>query len=37
MTGRIRLLWAAVFAVTATAAAVVIPAILADITFRALE
>jgi hypothetical protein len=34
---RLRLLWAVLFAVTATAAAVATPAVLADISFRALE
>jgi hypothetical protein len=37
MTGRIRLLWAALFAATATAAAIATPAVLAGITFSALE
>jgi hypothetical protein len=37
MTGRIRLLCAGLFAATATAAAVATPAILAGITFSALE
>jgi hypothetical protein len=35
--GRLRLLWAALFAATATAAAVATPAVLAGITFTALE
>jgi hypothetical protein len=34
---RLRLLWAALFAATATAAAVASPAVLAGITFSALE
>ena len=37
MTGRIRLLWAALFAATATAAVVATPAVLAGLSFRALE
>ena len=37
MTGRIRLLWAALFAATATAAAVATPAVLAGISFSAME
>jgi hypothetical protein len=35
--GRLRLLWAALFAATATAAAVATPAVLAGLTFRGLE
>jgi hypothetical protein len=37
MTGRIRLLWAGLFAAVAAAAAIATPAVLAGITFRALE
>jgi hypothetical protein len=37
MAGRLRLLWAALLAATATAAAVATPTILAGITFSALE
>ena len=37
MTGRIRFLWAALFAATATAAAVATPASLAGITFTLQE
>jgi len=37
MTGRIRLLWAAAFAATATAVAITTPAILAGITMTALD
>jgi hypothetical protein len=35
--GRLRLLWAALFAATATAAAIATPAILAGLSFRTLE
>jgi hypothetical protein len=35
--GRLRLLWAALFAATATAAAVATPAVLAGISFTAME
>jgi hypothetical protein len=37
MTRRIRILWAALFAALATAAAVATPAVLAGITFRVLD
>ena len=37
MTGRIRLLWAALFAAMAATAAVAAPAVLAGLSFRALE
>jgi hypothetical protein len=37
MTGRLRLLWAALFATVAAAAAVATPAVLAGITFNALD
>jgi hypothetical protein len=35
--GRLRLLWAALFAATATAAAVATPAVLAGMSFQAME
>jgi hypothetical protein len=35
--GRLRLLWGALFAATATAAAIATPAVLAGISFQALE
>ena len=37
MTPRIRLMWAALFAAVAAAAAIATPAILAGISFRALD
>jgi hypothetical protein len=37
MSGRLRLLWAALFAAVAAAAAIATPAVLAGISFQAME